>query len=139
MKKLNARTDYPLYEKHPDLIKTATGKALSEITMEAILAEKIDAADCRISYDTLEYHAQIEEDLGNMQMAETLRRSAEMTRIPDDRIMDIYNAMRPRVSTKDELEAIVDELESQYGAAANASFIREAIEVYEKRGMFRED
>lgn len=139
MKTLNAKTDYPLYEKHPQLIKTATGKSISEISIEAIMAGNIDAGDCRISYDTLEYHAQIEDDLGNTQMAETLRRSAEMTKIPDERIMEIYNALRPRVSTRDDLEAIVEELESEYGAVVNAQFIKEAIEVYEKRRMFKEE
>lgn len=139
MNKLNAKMDYPLYDKHPELIRTSTGRALSEITMEAILNGEIDAGDCRISYETLEYHAQIEEALGNVQMAETLRRSAEMTRIPDERILEIYNAMRPRVSAKAELQAIADELVSEYGAIVNARFIKEAMDVYEKQGLFKED
>lgn len=137
MKLLNAKDDYPLFEKHPDFIKTATGKGVNEITMEAVLAGEVNADDCRISAQTLEYHAQIEESTGNKPMAETLRRSAEMTRIPDHRIMEIYNAMRPRASTKQDLEDIAVELEQEYDAPANAAFIREAVKVYEQRNMFR--
>lgn len=137
MKMLNVKNDYPLFEKHPDLIKTATGKTINEITIDAVLTGKVTADDCRISAKTLEYHAQIEESAGNKPMAETLRRSAEMTRIPDHRIMEIYNALRPRASSKEDLEAIAEELEQQYNAPVNSAFIKEAVSVYEKRKMFR--
>lgn len=137
MKKYNAVDDYPLFEKHPDEIKTATGRAIDEITMDAIMSGTVNADDCRISAQTLEYHAQIEESRGNKPMAETLRRSAEMTRIPDDRIMQIYNAMRPRASKRAEMEEIIEELENKYDAPLNAAFLREAVEIYEKRNMFK--
>ena len=137
--KLDAIKDYPIYEKRPELIKTQTGKSVDEINIENILSGKITPEYCRISAETLEYQAQIQESFGNPQIAANFRRAAEMTRIPDDRILQIYNCMRPHVSSKEELLAIAEELETQYQAAVNASLIREAATVYEERHMLRSE
>lgn len=134
---LNAQTDYPLYEKRPELIKTQTGKHVDEINIDNILSGAVNPADCRISAETLEYQAQIEDSVGNPQVAANFRRAAEMTRIPDERIIKIYNCMRPHVSTKQELLDIADELEKEYDATINAALLREAAEVYEDRKMLR--
>ena len=61
------------------------------------------------------------------------------TPIPDDRILQIYNSLRPFRSTKAELLQIADELENKYGALINAALVREAAEVYEKRKKLRSD
>lgn len=138
MVKLDAVKDYPVYEKHPDLIKTQTGKTVDEINMDSILSGKLTPDDCKISADTLEYQAQIQESFGNPQVAANFRRAAEMTRIPDERILEIYNCMRPNVSTKEELLEIAGELETKYDAKINAALIKEAAEVYESRNMLRQ-
>jgi len=62
-----------------------------------------------------------------------------MTRIPDARIISIYNCLRPHVSTKPELLAIAAELENEYQAEINAALVREAAEVYDERKMLRID
>ncbi len=134
---LHADKDYPLYEKHPELIRTQTGKGIDEINRDNIIAGKLSAADCRIHPDTLEFQAQIQESFGNPQVAANFRRAAEMTRIPDGRILEIYNCLRPGRSTKEELLAIADELETVWHAEANATLVKEAAEVYEKQGMLR--
>lgn len=139
MNGLDAKKDYPLYEKHPKLIRTQTGKAVDEINIENILSGAVTPDDCRISAQTLEYQAQIEESAGNPQIAANFRRAAEMTRIPDGRIIEIYNQMRPHVSTKEELLAIAEELEGQYDAVLNGALLRETAEVYAQRGMLRVD
>ena len=139
MEKLNAKVDYPLYEKRPELIRNQTGKVVDDINLENILSGKVTPADCRISAQTLEYQAQIEDSVGNPQVAGNFRRAAEMTRIPDDRIIKIYNKMRPHVSTKAELLAIAEELETKYDAKINGALLREAAEVYEERKMLRVD
>lgn len=139
MNTLNAKQDYPLYEKHPELIQTQTGKAVDAINMENILSGAVTPEDCRISAQTLEYQAQIEESAGNPQIAANFRRAAEMTRIPDARIIEIYNQMRPHVATKEELLAIAEELESQYDAVLNGALLRETAEVYTERNMLRID
>lgn len=137
MSKLDALKDYPIYEKHPDLLKTPTGKSVDDITIDNILKGEITPDDCKISPETLEYQAQIQESFGNPSVAANFRRAAEMTRIPDDRILEIYNCLRPNVSTKEELLAIADELKNEYNAQINAALVAEAAEVYEKRDMLK--
>lgn len=52
-------------------------------------------------------------------------RAAELTAVPDDRILEIYNALRPYRSTKDELMAIADDLENRYQAkSVQLSFVK---------------
>lgn len=135
---LNAKEDYPLAEKRPELVKTPTGKNLEEITMEQVMENKVTVEDCRISGQTLEYQAQIAESAGNPQMADNLRRAAELTAFPDERVLRIYSALRPFRSTKEELLQIAAELEEK-GAVRNGAFVRQAAEVYEKRKKLKGD
>ncbi len=60
-------------------------------------------------------------------------RAAELTAVPDDRILEIYNALRPYRSTKEELMAIADDLENRYQAKICAAFVREAATLYVER------
>lgn len=129
--------DYPLATKRPELIKTPTGQDLKNITFEQINAIQPD--DLRISDETLLLQAQIAQKVGRNQFALNLMRAAELTKIPDERILEIYNALRPYRSTKEELLAIADELENKYQAKINAGFIREAAEVYERRNRLKSD
>lgn len=129
--------DYPLGTKRKDLIKTSTGKSLDDITLEAVMNDRITSDDVRITATTLEYQAQIAESAGRSIFAMNLRRAAELTKISDDRILEIYNALRPFRSTKAELLAIADELENKYSAKISASLVREAAEVYEKRDRLK--
>ena len=62
-----------------------------------------------------------------------------MTRISDERVLEIYEALRPYRSTKKELLDIAGELETQYQARACAALVREAAEVYEKRRRLKRD
>jgi propanediol dehydratase small subunit len=139
MEKLNAKKDYPLAEKRPDLILTPTGKKLGEITMANVLSGDVKAEDCRISTETLIYQSEIASSAGNVQLAQNLKRASELTLIPDERVLEIYEAMRPYRSTKEELLLIAAELEEKYGACINADFIREAAEVYERRKKLKGD
>jgi propanediol dehydratase small subunit len=61
-----------------------------------------------------------------------------MTRIPDRRLLELYNALRPYRCTKGQLLSIAEELESEYAAVQCAAFVREAAEVYESRGRLRD-
>lgn len=136
---VNARTDYPLATKRQDLVKTPTGKTLRDITLERVLDGEIKSDDVRITGETLELQAQIAESVGRVQFARNLRRAAELTRVPDDRILEIYNALRPYRSTKSELYAIAQELDNTYQAKISAALVREAADVYERRGRLRAD
>lgn len=126
--------EYPLSD-NPEQVETPNGTALSEITLDAVVDGDIDGDDIAISPDTLEKQAQVAEQEGRPQLAENFRRAAELTAIPDDRILEIYNALRPSGADKETLEGMADELETEYDAQINAELVREAIEVYEKRGV----
>lgn len=130
---------YPLGEKIPDRLKSPTGKLLSEMTMEKLINGQISASDMRISPETLELQAQVSESVGRDAFARNLRRAAELIAVPDERILEIYNALRPYRSTKKELYDIADELENKYNCKINSSFIREAADVYEIRGRLKRD
>lgn len=138
MSKLNYKDDYPLSEKRPELIFTQKGKKLSEINMENVLKGNVSVEDCRISPQTLEYQAQIAESAGNRQVADNFRRAAELTGFSDEKVLEIYTALRPFRSTKDELHEIAEELEA-HGATLNAEYVREAAEIYEKRNKLKGD
>ncbi len=137
--RLDYRRDYPLAEKRPELVKTSTGKSLADITLDAVVSGAIKAEEIRITPQTLEYQAQVGESIGRPQFARNLRRAAEMTAVPDERILQMYNALRPNRSSKAELLAIADELESKYQAKVCGAFVREAADVYERRGVLRKD
>lgn len=131
--------DYPLGVNRKDLVRTPTDKSLDDITLDNVVKEKITAADLRISAETLEYQAQIADSAGRHAFGKNLRRAAELTKIPDDRILEIYNALRPFRSTKAELIAIADELQNKYSASITSSLVRESADVYEKRDRLRKD
>ncbi|WP_254546596.1 diol dehydratase small subunit [Halomarina pelagica] len=126
---------YPLAET-PDDVATPEGVTLSEITLDAVADGSVEGDDIRITPETLEKQAQIAEASGRPQVARNFRRAAELSTVPDARILEIYNALRPSGAEKDELLAIAEELESEYGATINAAHVREAVDIYEKRGLF---
>lgn len=70
-------------------------------------------------------------------VARNFRRAAELIAIPDARILEIYNALRPFRSSFAELQAIADELEHTWHARVNAGFVRESAEVYQQRNKLR--
>lgn len=131
--------NYPLAEKHADLVKTSSGKTLDELSFDKVKSGQLNAGDFRISAETLEMQAQIATDAGRETLARNLRRAAELIAVPDERLLEIYNALRPYRSTKEELYAIADELKNKFGAEVSAGFVREAADVYESRGRLRVD
>ena len=62
--------DYPLLEKHPEVVRTPTGKPMEAITMEAVRSGAITGEDLRISRDMLLCQADVAESAGKKQMAE---------------------------------------------------------------------
>ncbi|HXG34283.1 MAG TPA: diol dehydratase small subunit [Bryobacteraceae bacterium] len=118
--------DYPLAEKHPDRLRTPTGRPFPEITLDAVVSGDLTMEDLRITGEALEWQARIAEAEGRPQLAENLRRAAELTRVPDERILAIYEALRPGRSDKEALERLAAELERDYGAFRCARLVREA-------------
>jgi len=134
---LDARKDYPLANKRPDLVQSASGLKLEDITLDKVIDGSLSFDDIKIKPETLEYQAQIADSAGRPRLAANLRRAAEMTRIPDERVLEIYNALRPYRSTKQELLDIAGELESKYEARVCAGLVREAAEIYDGRDRLR--
>ncbi|EGO64753.1 diol dehydratase small subunit [Acetonema longum] len=134
---LNPERDYPLSGKRPELLKTPTGKSLADITLAKVLKDEVKAEDVRITPETLKMQAEIADGVNRNQFGDNLRRAAELTAVPDQRILEIYNALRPYRSTEPELLAIADELETKYNARQNAAIVREAAAVYRRRNRLR--
>jgi propanediol dehydratase small subunit len=81
-------------------VKTATNKTLDDFTLENVLSNKVTAQDMRITPETLRLQASIAKDAGRDRLAMNFERAAELTAVPDDRILEIYNALRPTVRRK---------------------------------------
>ena len=127
--------DYPLLEKHPDLVNTPTGKNISQMTMEAVRCGDAVPEDLRISREMLLNQAQVAESAGKPQVAQNFRRAAELTGVPDDEVIRIYDMLRPNRATHEQLEAMAGRLREQYQAPMCADLVLEAMTVYEKRGI----
>lgn len=128
--------DYPLSENKADKIQTPTGKPFSTLSYDKIVSGELTPEDMRIAPGTLELQAQVAESVGREAFAGNLRRAAELIAVPDDRLLEIYDALRPYRSTKQELLDIAAELDG-YKADTAAALVREAAEVYERRGRLK--
>jgi propanediol dehydratase small subunit len=113
-----------------------SGRPLSETTIEAALRGDLSPEDLRIHPDTLRYQADVAEQHGNAQLADNLRRAAELTALDDDEVLAVYGALRPGRSTPAELEAVAARLETS-GAPSCAALVREAAVAYERRGLHK--
>jgi propanediol dehydratase small subunit len=118
-------------------IRTASGKSLEEISLDAMLSGDVSASDIRIHPETLRFQASRAEENGNPQLAGNLRRAAELASLPDEAVLAIYDALRPHRSSRHQLEAIAKRLDES-GAVLCAGLIREAASVYEARGYLGE-
>ena len=128
---------YPLGENQPERIRSRTGLPLNEITLEAVREGRVGSDDLTIRADTLQAQAEIAAAAGYRQLAANLRRAAELVDLPDDQLLSIYEALRPRRSTYQELLALGESLTDQYGAVENARFIRQAADAYRAEGLLR--
>jgi propanediol dehydratase small subunit len=118
-------------------IKSKTGKKLSDITIENLLNGYISLEDIKISADTLLRQGRIAEEHGRPQIKKNFARAAELTVVPDDVILKIYETLRPNRSTKSELLAIAELLEEDYKASECAKLVLDTAKVYEKRGILK--
>jgi propanediol dehydratase small subunit len=118
--------EYPLAEHAPELVRSPRGRALTDITLDALLTGDVTMDDLRITEAALQAQAEIARDAGRPQLAENLLRAAELVNVPDDIILSVYNSLRPGRSTKDELARTADVLEGEYDALRCAALVREA-------------
>jgi propanediol dehydratase small subunit len=117
-------------------VRALSGRPVSELTLDAVRAGELGHPDLRIHPETLERQAVIAQTHGNPQLAANLRRAAELTALPDDEVLSIYEALRPGRSTVAELTALASSLTSR-GLPLNGALVAEAAEVYARRGLAR--
>ena len=115
-------------------IRALSGKSVESLTVEAVRTGDVGVADLRIHPETLERQAVVAEQHGNPQLAGNLRRAAELTRLPDDEVLAIYEALRPGRSSAAQLTALADSLAGR-GLPRCAALVAEAAEVYARRGL----
>jgi len=120
--------EYPIAEKSPEHLRTPAGLAYGKINLDAALEGKVRMEDLRVTAGALELQAQVAEAAGRRQLAENFRRAAELVSVPDDRILAMYNALRPGRASRETLLQLAAELESRYQAPLCAAFVREAAE-----------
>lgn len=118
--------EYPLAEKASQRVRTPSGRRLDEITLEAVMAGEIEMSDLRVTAEALELQAQVADAAGRPELAENLRRGAEMVSMPEEEILRIYAALRPGRATSAELQTLAAEIERRYNATRCAALIREA-------------
>jgi propanediol dehydratase small subunit len=103
-----------------------------DLTVEAILRGEVSADEARVTAATLERQAAAA--AGNPQLAENLRRGAELVDLADDQLLQLYDRLRPGRSSAAELEAMAADLESR-AAHRCAALVREARAAYLRRGL----
>lgn len=105
---LRPESDYPLSVRRPELLRTPRGLPLDDLTLSSVVDGDVTPEDLRITRETLRMQAQIAEGMHRPQAAANLRRAAELTSVSDERVLEMYNALRPNASTREELDALAD-------------------------------
>ena len=125
---------YPLMD-DAGALKAASGRGADAIGL-AQLAD-LSPDDLRISGATLRSQAQVAAQSGFTQLAENLTRAAELTVVPNEELLMMYETMRPGRATLAEMLTLADRLVQAYGATQNAALVRDAATVYEQRKLLK--
>lgn len=118
------------------MTRASSGRDSAELTLDRLARDELGPDDVRIHPDTLLAQARVAEQHGNPQLAANFRRAAELALVPEDQVLALYEALRPHRSTAQELEALATRLE-RYPAPLCAALVREAAQVYARRGLLR--
>jgi propanediol dehydratase small subunit len=127
---------YPLAENAVDRVKTPTGKSLSDLTVDAVVAGDVIAGDFAITPTALQLQAEIARQAERLTLAENFDRAAELVSVPQNVIMQTYEMLRPGRANAEILRAQANLLRTLYSANLIADFIEEAAAVYARRNIF---
>lgn len=111
-----------------------SGRSIESITVAAALAGDVGADDVRIHPDTLHRQADVAAQAGNPQLAEALRRAAEIATLDEAEVLSVYEALRPGRSSAADLEQLAQSLRVR-GLTRTADLIDEACTAYRTRGL----
>jgi propanediol dehydratase small subunit len=129
--------DYPLAETRPGDVRGRRGHSLDDITLDAVLAGDVTMEDLRITPGALRDQAEIARAAGRSTLARNFERAAELVEVPQDLVMETYELLRPgRAKSKQEILDRAALFRSEYSAPGIASFLEEAAEAYDRRGLF---
>jgi propanediol dehydratase small subunit len=131
------QSPYPLGENAQDELQAASERSIADITLDAAAAGDLSSADLQIKAETLQAQARIARQAGYPQLAENLERAAELTVVPNEELLRMYETLRPGRATHAEMMALAERLEQQYHAPQNAALVREAAGVYLARGLVK--
>jgi propanediol dehydratase small subunit len=120
-------------------VKTHSGLPLERISIEAIRDRTIKSDDLTIHRDTLLRQAALAEERGYLQLAQNFRRAAELTGIPNEVLIELYEKLRPYRSTYYQLLAASQEITALYNAPETGDYIRHAAEAYRAKGLLRRE
>ena len=126
--------DYPLGARRPDLVATARGTPLADVTLDGLREGRLNRDEIRTTPETLRLQAEVARAAGRAPLAASLERAAELAAVPDDLLLRVYTALRPGRATAVELESWAVELED-HGAVRTAAFVREAAAAYSERSL----
>jgi propanediol dehydratase small subunit len=130
-----SRDVYPLGQTAPASLRAHSGRALGDLTLAHVRDGLLGPDDFAIHAETLRRQARLAAEHGYPELAANLRRAAELTAVPDDELLAIYEALRPGRATSAELGDLAARLETAYGAKDTAAFVREAAEAYRDTGL----
>lgn len=128
---------YPLLENDADSLQAASGRPVNEINLDTISTLSED--DLRIRAETLRAQAQVAREAGYPQLAANLTRAAELTAVPNDELLKMYDLLRPGRASYETLIALAERLETIYTAPETGHFIREAAAAYKARNLLRRE
>ena len=118
-------------------LRARSGRGLDELTLENVRAGALGPDDFAISADTLRRQAALSAAHGYDELASNLRRGAELVAVPNDELLAIYEALRPRRATYAELVALAERMVSVYDAPETAKLMQDAAEAYRAAGLLR--
>lgn len=125
---------YPLMQ-HAEEIQAASGRSLNEIALETLAS--LSPEDLQIHANTLRAQAEIAHRSGYPQLAANLMRAAELTIVPNEEILKMYEMLRPERASFEKLMELAAYLETTYQAVETAQLVREAAQVYRERELLR--
>ena len=130
---------YPLSENDAEQLQAASGRRFDDLTLNAAINGDLKPDDLRVNADTLRAQAEIARQAGHPQFADNLLRAAELTVVPNDEVLKIYDLLRPGRASYQQLNDVAFLLETTYQATVTARFLRQAAEVYRARGLLRKE
>ena len=96
---------------------------------------EIGPGDIRISPEVLRQQADFAEQGGNPQLADNLRRGAELVAFSDEELLELYESLRPGRSSALRARRSSPSAWRRAAAALCAALVREARGAYVRRGL----